>query len=157
VYITAWNATGQRGPTNTAQIVLTELTKSNFGMAGWLTRTEDVLSRQRNIGTVAWVFHSSLHITGTGMHSQRTQSLQLQYCVNSAQVFKEAEYTRQVVRRPPAKFGDSPHYSESELRWGAVTVSFSKYLPWQATPFLQRSTHFSKTCCRPFAAIFRTV
>jgi hypothetical protein len=30
-----------------------------------------------------------------------------------------------------------------------VTVSFSKYLPWQATHFLQRSTHFSKTCCRP--------
>jgi hypothetical protein len=25
-----------------------------------------------------------------------------------------------------------------------VTVSFSKYLPWQATHFLQRSTHFSK-------------
>jgi hypothetical protein len=30
-----------------------------------------------------------------------------------------------------------------------VTVSFSKYLPWQAMHFLQRSTHFSKTCCRP--------
>jgi hypothetical protein len=28
-----------------------------------------------------------------------------------------------------------------------VTVSFSKYLPWQA--ILKRSTHFSKTCCRP--------
>jgi hypothetical protein len=35
-----------------------------------------------------------------------------------------------------------------------VTVSFSKYLPWQAVHFLQRSTHFSKTCCRPFAASF---
>jgi hypothetical protein len=32
---------------------------------------------------------------------------------------------------------------------GAVTVSFSKYLPWQAMHFLQRSTPFSKTCCRP--------
>jgi hypothetical protein len=31
-----------------------------------------------------------------------------------------------------------------------VTVSCSKYLPWQAMYFLQRSTHFSKTCCRPF-------
>jgi hypothetical protein len=31
-----------------------------------------------------------------------------------------------------------------------VTVSFSKYFPWQAMHFLQRSTHFSKTCCRPF-------
>jgi hypothetical protein len=30
-----------------------------------------------------------------------------------------------------------------------VTVSFSKYLPWQAINFLQRSTQFSKTCCRP--------
>jgi hypothetical protein len=29
---------------------------------------------------------------------------------------------------------------------GAVTVSFSKYLPWQAMHFLQRSTDFSKTC-----------
>jgi hypothetical protein len=43
---------------------------------------------------------------------------------------------------------DSPYYSESELCGGAV-VSFSKYLSWQAMHFLQRSTHFSKTCCRP--------
>jgi hypothetical protein len=35
-----------------------------------------------------------------------------------------------------------------------MTVSFSKYLPWQEMHFLQRSTHFSKTCCRPFAASF---
>jgi hypothetical protein len=40
------------------------------------------------------------------------------------------------------------YYSESELCGSAVTVSFSKYIPWQATHFLQRSTHFSKTCCR---------
>jgi hypothetical protein len=40
------------------------------------------------------------------------------------------------------------NYSESELCGGAVTVSFSKYLAWQAMHFLQRSTHFSKTCCR---------
>jgi hypothetical protein len=53
------------------------------------------------------------------------------------------------VRGPFAKFVDSPYYSESELCGGAVTVSFSKYLPWQAMHFLQRSTHFSKTCCRP--------
>jgi hypothetical protein len=45
---------------------------------------------------------------------------------------------------------DSIYYSESELCGGAVTVAFSKYLPWQAMHFLQRSTHFSKTCCRPF-------
>jgi hypothetical protein len=44
---------------------------------------------------------------------------------------------------------DSPYNSESEFYRGAVTVSFSKYLPWQAIHFLQRSTHFSKTCCRP--------
>jgi hypothetical protein len=48
-----------------------------------------------------------------------------------------------------SKFVDSPYYSESELCGGAVTVSFSKYLPWQAMHFLQRPTHFSKTCCRP--------
>jgi hypothetical protein len=39
--------------------------------------------------------------------------------------------------------------SSSELYGGAVTVSPSKYLPWQTIHFLQRSTHFSKTCCRP--------
>jgi hypothetical protein len=32
---------------------------------------------------------------------------------------------------------------------GAMTVSLSKYLPWQAMHFVQRSTHFSKTRCRP--------
>jgi hypothetical protein len=40
---------------------------------------------------------------------------------------------------------DSPYYSQSELCGGTVTVSFSKYLPWQAMHFLQRSTHLSKT------------
>jgi len=44
-------------------------------------------------------------------------------------------------------FVDSPYYSKSELCRSEVTVSFSKYLPWQAMYFLQRSTHFSKTCC----------
>jgi hypothetical protein len=57
-----------------------------------------------------------------------------------------------LIRGPLEKFVDSPYYSESELCGGAVTVSFSKYHPWQAMHFLQRSTHFSKTCCRPFAA-----
>jgi hypothetical protein len=46
-----------------------------------------------------------------------------------------------------SKFVDTPNYSESELCGDAVTVSFSKYLPWQAMHFLQRSAHFSKTCC----------
>jgi hypothetical protein len=53
------------------------------------------------------------------------------------------------LRGPFAKFLDSPYYSESELYGGAVTVSFSKYLRWWAMHFLQRSTHISKTCCRP--------
>jgi hypothetical protein len=61
------------------------------------------------------------------------------------------------VRGPFERFVDLPHYSESELCGGAVTVSFSKYLPWQAMHFLQRFTHFSKTCCRPFAASFRRI
>jgi hypothetical protein len=52
-------------------------------------------------------------------------------------------------RTPFEKFVDSPYYSESELCEGAVTVSFTKHLPWQAMHFLQCSTHFSKTCCRP--------
>jgi hypothetical protein len=53
------------------------------------------------------------------------------------------------IRGSFAKFVDSPYYSESELCGGAVTVSISKYLPCQAMHFLQRFTHFSKTCCRP--------
>jgi hypothetical protein len=59
------------------------------------------------------------------------------------------------IRRPFEKFVDSSYYSESELCGGAVTVSFSKYIPWQATHFLQCYTHFSKTCCRQFAESFR--
>jgi hypothetical protein len=53
------------------------------------------------------------------------------------------------VQGPFENFVDSPYYSESELYGGAVTVTFSKYLPWQAIHFLQTSTHFSETCCRP--------
>jgi hypothetical protein len=53
------------------------------------------------------------------------------------------------IRRPFAKFVDSPYYFESDVHGGAMTVSFSKYLPWQAMQFSQRSTHFSKTCHRP--------
>jgi hypothetical protein len=33
--------------------------------------------------------------------------------------------------------------------WKSGDGLFSKYLPWQAIHFLQRSTHFSKMCCRP--------
>jgi hypothetical protein len=58
-------------------------------------------------------------------------------------------FTLMKVRGPFEKSVDFPYYSESELCGGAVTVSFSKYLPWQAMHFLQRSTHFSKTCWRP--------
>jgi hypothetical protein len=36
---------------------------------------------------------------------------------------------------------DSPYYSESELSGGAVTVSFSKYLPWQAIDALLATLH----------------
>jgi hypothetical protein len=61
------------------------------------------------------------------------------------------------LQGPFEKFMDSPYYSDTELCGGAVTVSFSKYLPWQAMHFLQRSAHFSKTCCRPLAANFRMI
>jgi hypothetical protein len=54
-----------------------------------------------------------------------------------------------VIRGPFAKFVNSHYYSELELCGGAVTVSFSKYLPWQAMHFIQRHTHLSTTCCRP--------
>jgi hypothetical protein len=53
-----------------------------------------------------------------------------------------------IIRRSFEKYVDSPYYSELELCGGAVTVSFSKYLPWQAMRFLQRSAHFSKPYCR---------
>jgi hypothetical protein len=56
---------------------------------------------------------------------------------------------RYKIRGPLEKFVDSPYYSESEICGGAVTVSFSKHLPWQAMHFLHHSTHFSKTCYRP--------
>jgi hypothetical protein len=59
------------------------------------------------------------------------------------------EYRYMFIPGPFAKFVDLHYYSESELCGGTMTVSFSKYLPWQAMCFLQRSTHFSKTCCRP--------
>jgi hypothetical protein len=56
------------------------------------------------------------------------------------------------LRGPFEKFVDSPYYSESELCGDVVTVSFSKYLPWQAMHFLQRSTQLLEdvlqTVCR---------
>jgi hypothetical protein len=70
---------------------------------------------------------------------------------------------QKLVDSPNSKKGPSPHLLKfptrsnkvtthlmSELCEGAVTVSFSKYLPWQAMHFLQRSTHYSKTCCNQF-------
>jgi hypothetical protein len=48
------------------------------------------------------------------------------------------------MRGPFEKFVNSSYYSKSELCGGVVAVSFSKYFPWQAMHFLQRSTHFSK-------------
>jgi hypothetical protein len=41
-------------------------------------------------------------------------------------------------------YNSNPWTSGSELFGGVVTVSFLKYLPWQAMHFLQHSTHFSK-------------
>jgi hypothetical protein len=64
-------------------------------------------------------------------------------------VKQEDNFAFMVIQGSFAKFVDSPYYSESELCGGAVTVSFSKHFTWQAMHFLQRSTHFSKTCCRP--------
>jgi hypothetical protein len=74
----------------------------------------------------------------------------------------EYEYYRRInvvtyLRGPFERFVDSRYYYESTLCGDAVTVSFSKYLPWQEMQFLQRSTHFSKTCCRPFASSFRRI
>jgi hypothetical protein len=73
----------------------------------------------------------------------------------SAVKWKNFKIGRWEIRRPFEKFVESPYYSESELCGGAVTVCFSKYLPWQLMNFLRRSTYFSKTCCRQFAASFK--
>jgi hypothetical protein len=62
----------------------------------------------------------------------------------------ELRKTHRQLRGPFSELVDSPYYTESELCGGAVTVSFLKYLPWQASHFLQRSTHFSETCYRSF-------
>jgi hypothetical protein len=64
-------------------------------------------------------------------------------------------YKEKNILGPFEKFVDSPY--SSEFCGGAVTVPSSKYLPWQAMHFLQSSTHFSKTCRRPFAASFRRI
>jgi hypothetical protein len=61
------------------------------------------------------------------------------------------------MRGPFAKFVDSPYYTESEHCGGAVTVSFSKYLPWQVMHFLQRSTHFSKRATDRLPPSFRMI
>jgi hypothetical protein len=47
------------------------------------------------------------------------------------------------VRGPFKMFVDSRYYSDSEFCGGAVTVFFSKYVPWQAMHLLQSSTHTS--------------
>jgi hypothetical protein len=66
-------------------------------------------------------------------------------------------YTHTHTRRPFAKFVDSPYYPKLELCGGAVTVSFSKYLPWQVMHFLQHSIYFLKMYCIPFAASFMSI
>jgi hypothetical protein len=79
------------------------------------------------------------HFIGSALCNSDKSVIQLTVCTLS----------RQTMYGPLAKFVNSPYYSESELRGGAVTVSFPKYLPWQAMHLLQRSNHFLKTCCRP--------
>jgi hypothetical protein len=53
-----------------------------------------------------------------------------------------------LIRASFEKFVESLYYSESELCVGAVTVWFSKYLPWKATYFLPRSKNVLQTVCR---------
>jgi hypothetical protein len=65
-------------------------------------------------------------------------------CVRNTASTHLTEVMSFILGRYTRAMWDSPYYSESELCGGAVTVSFSKYLPWQAMNFLQRSTYFSK-------------
>jgi hypothetical protein len=48
------------------------------------------------------------------------------------------------------KFADSPYYSESEICGGAVTVSFSKYLPSHNAPFTCRKRDADRCSIRNF-------
>jgi hypothetical protein len=107
---------------------------------------------------------TQLNVKIYGLEPQREHSVphinirQIKLTAGNGQcLFLEPVHVHCVLRGPFEKFVDSPYYLESELYGGAVTVSFSKYLPWQAMHLLQRSTHFSKTCCRPFAASFRRI
>jgi hypothetical protein len=73
----------------------------------------------------------------------------LPYTLSVKKLFCAVPFNREInIGGSFAKFVDVPYYTESELCGGAVTVSFSKYLLWQAMHFLQRSTHFWKTGCR---------
>jgi hypothetical protein len=53
-------------------------------------------------------------------------------------VLKEPFFRMVEQRASFEKFVDSLYYSESGLYGDAVTVSFSKYLSWQAMHFSQR-------------------
>jgi hypothetical protein len=61
-----------------------------------------------------------------------------------------------LIRGPFEKFVDSPYYSESKLRGGAVTVSFSKCLPL-ANDALLTTFHPLLENVLLFAASFRKI
>jgi hypothetical protein len=70
-------------------------------------------------------------------------------------IVNETNFIYRNIRGPFAKFLNSPYYSEPQLCGGAVTVSFSKYLPWQAThttllalleEVVQTVDHFEISC-----------
>jgi hypothetical protein len=48
----------------------------------------------------------------------------------TSNTYCDSKYILYNLLGPFAKFVYSPYYSESELYGSAVTVSFSKYLPW---------------------------
>jgi hypothetical protein len=64
-------------------------------------------------------------------------------CYNFSTYFVAIVWTfsEVVIRGLLEKFVGSPYYSESELCGCAVTVSFSKYLPWQAMDALLTTLH----------------
>jgi len=91
---------------------------------------------------------------GPNLHNSLNREALIALCASLqesrfSELLKFAVNFAEHITGPFEKFVDSPYLSESELCGGAVTASFSKYLPWQAMHFLQRSTHFSKTYCRP--------
>jgi hypothetical protein len=107
--------------------------------------------------TTWWFIEQRTEITSQYFKVQKTVPCFEPYCAFVPLIQICSSVLRILVGIYEDRLKSTWTHSESELYGCAVTVSLSKYLPWQAMRFLQLSTHFSKTCCRPFSASFRRI